>query len=86
VRSTEARYYTARGRFFFGFHRAARENKAARMISMRLDVDDEANRHRAEIADCRPGVARLVGVLPGIDRDDAVLGDDPAFDSKPLPV
>ena len=52
---------------------------AGRMIGMRFGVDDETNRHRSEIADGRPDVARLVRVLPGIDHDDTLLGeDDPA--------
>ncbi len=49
---------------------------AGRMISMRLGVDDETHRHRGEIPDCRPDVARLVRVLSGIDHDDTVLCED----------
>jgi hypothetical protein len=49
------------------------------MISMRLGVNDETNRHRGEVADCGPDVARLVRVLPGIDHDNTFLSeDDPA--------
>ena len=61
---------------------------AGRVIGMRLGIDDETHRHRGEIANRRPDVAGLVRVLPGIDDDDTVLGEDDArcSNSKPRPV
>ena len=51
---------------------------ARRVIAMRFGVDDEAHRQRGQLLHGRHDVAQLDRVLPGVDHDDAFVGDNDA--------